>query len=453
MKYRRYPKYKDSGVEWLGETPEGWHVYPIRRKLVFRPDGIKIGPFGSQLKLEYIKYAGYKVYGQENVIAADFSRGNRYVDEAKFIELKACEVVPGDILVTMMGSSGRSMVVPKGIDPGLMDSHLIRIRLPDDDLDPRFVALVMDRASYIKEQLETSGKGAIMHGLNSEIVKSIYLAVPPRSEQESISAFLDRETARIDALVAKKERLIELLQEKRSALITRVITKGLDPNVLMKDSGIEWLGEIPIHWEVKRVKDVSRFVTSGSRGWAEYYSDAGSLFLRIGNLTTGSIDLDLSELQYVSLPTSAEGMRTRVQSGDILISITALIGAVAVIPDNFQEAYVNQHLALVRLSDLNASSRWVGYCALSMIGQEQMLANLYGGTKDGLGLDDIRSLVVVMPPIQEQKEITHFLDEECKRSGALIMKIREGLERLNEYRTALVSAAVTGKIDVREEVG
>ena len=121
----------------------------------------------------------------------------------------------------------------------------------------------------------------------------------PQSEQRAIAAFLDRKTAKIDALVAKKERLIELLQEKRTALITRAVTRGLDPSVPMKDSGIEWLGEIPAHWNVTRIKNLSPFVTSGSRGWAEFYSDEGPLFLRIGNVQSESVDLDLDEIQHV----------------------------------------------------------------------------------------------------------------------------------------------------------
>src|SRR6516162_2142803 len=130
--------------------------------------------------------------------------------------------------------------------------------------------------------------------------------------------------ARIDALAAKKEQLIALLQEKRTALVTRAVTKGLDPNASMKDSGVDWLGKIPAHWQLKRVKNLSSFVTSGSRGWAEHYTDEGPLFLRIGNLKAGKIDLDFSAVQHVSPRQGVEGERTRVYGGDLVISITAL---------------------------------------------------------------------------------------------------------------------------------
>jgi type I restriction enzyme S subunit len=217
-----------------------------------------------------------------------------------------------------------------------------------------------------------------------------------------------------------------------------------------KDSGVEWLGEIPAHWEVKRVMNLSRFVTSGSRGWAEHYTDVGALFLRIGNLRTASIDLDLSEVQHVTPPPGAEGERTRVHTGDLLISITALIGAVGVVPNGIPAAFVNQHLALVRFSSKEVHPRWVGYCVLSRVGQEQLRVDLYGGTKDGLGLDDIRSLAVLLPPKEEQGRIVEIIDSVGSHIEALIAKVREAIDRLKEYRTALISSAVTGKIDVRE---
>ena len=218
-----------------------------------------------------------------------------------------------------------------------------------------------------------------------------------------------------------------------------------------KDSGVEWLGEIPAHWEVKRIKNVSSFVTSGSRGWAEYYSEEGPLFLRIGNLKSNSIDLSLDDVQHVSPPKGKEGERTRVRAGDVLISITALIGAVAVVPAQISEAFVNQHLALVRISDKGIEPRWLAYCVLSQVGQSQLLAELYGGTKDGLGLNDIRSLIILVPPPDEQRAIVDFLDEDENNFSSLFGRISQGLERLKEFRTALISAAVTGKIDVREE--
>ncbi len=242
------------------------------------------------------------------------------------------------------------------------------------------------------------------------------------------------------------------MQEKRAALISHAVTKGLDPTVSMKDSGVEWLGEIPEHWKVKRLKFVASFVTSGSRGWAQYYSDEGAIFLRIGNLSRTSISLDLEDIQHVSPTEGTERERTRVKQYDVLISITANIGSVAVMSEDIGEAYVNQHVALTRPHRDVIDSKWFGYCLLSRVGQEQFYALLYGGTKDGLGLDDVRNLSLLVPSILEQRTIATYLDRETGKIDTLIAKIREGIGKLKEYSTALISAAVTGKIDVRGEI-
>ena len=220
----------------------------------------------------------------------------------------------------------------------------------------------------------------------------------------------------------------------------------------MKDLGVEWLGEIPAHWEVKRLKFVASFVTSGSRGWAQYYSDDGAVFLRIGNLSRTSIALDLEDIQHVSPPDGTEGERTRVKRYDVLISITANIGSVAVVSDDIGEAYVNQHIALTRPKRDIIDSKWFGYCLLSRVGQEQFYALLYGGTKDGLGLDDVRNLFILMPSISEQQTLATYLDYETAKIDALVSRIYEGIEKLKEYSSALISAAVTGKVDVRGEI-
>jgi type I restriction enzyme S subunit len=217
----------------------------------------------------------------------------------------------------------------------------------------------------------------------------------------------------------------------------------------MKDSGIPWLGEIPAHWETRRVKYICSFVTSGARGWAEHYSDNGPLFLRIGNLTREGIDLDLSDIQRVQPPTGAEGERTSVKPGDLLVSITADIGSVAVVPYDLEPAFVNQHLALVRLRSDLVSPRFVAYALRSPALQTQFRLALYGGTKQGLGLDDVANLLVTLPPLPEQVSIVNHIDDAVGRIEAAIVKTHEQISRFQEYKAALMSAAVTGKIAIR----
>ena len=442
-RFTAYPAYKDSGVEWLGEIPADWEV---RRLKTLISDPITDGPHETPEFLpEGIPFLSVDGIQEGELVFG----GCRCISEVAHKEYRRkCAPRRDDILLGKAASTGKIARVKVDFEFSVW-SPLALIRPDHTEARSEFLEYALKSAAT-QAQIDVLCTTNTQKNISMRDIPVLVVCVAPLPQQHAIAAFLDRETARIDALVAKKERLIELLQEKRTALITRAVTKGLDPNVPMKGSGVEWLGEIPAHWEVSRVKNLSKFVTSGSRGWAEHYTDDGSLFLRIGNLSTASIDLDLSDVQHVTPPPGAEGERTRVRTGDVLISITALIGAVGVVIEGTPAAFVNQHLALVRLSKEEVRPRWLGYCLLSRVGQQQLRSDLYGGTKDGLSLDDIRSLTVLIPPGEEQERIVDILDNEGRHVDALVAKVRVAIDRLKELRTALISAAVTGKIDVRE---
>ena len=422
---RRYPEYRDSGIEWLGEIPAHWEVYPLRRRLFRKAGSIRIGPFGSALKLEFMVSEGFKVYSQEHVIAKDFSRGSKYVDTAKFAELAAFEIRPRDLVITMMGSSGRCALVPDGIDTGIMDSHLLRIRLPDATLDPSFLALLVDQAKYISQQVGATGKGAIMHGLNSSIIKGIRIAVPPPAEQLRILDFLDRETAKIDGLVARKERLIELLQEKRTALITRAVTRGLDPDVPMKDSGVEWLGKIPEHWEIRRLKWAITF----QRGY----------------------DLPSHEREEGDIPVVSSSGVSSTHSRALACAPGIVTGRCGTIGDFYliREDYWPLNTTLFSIDLRNNEPRFLRYVLENL--SPFFVINSFKSAVPAVDRKDIHTIVTAIPAPQEQRAIATFLDRETAKIDALLAKVRQAIDHLKEFRTALISAAVTGKIDVRGE--
>ena len=269
-------------------------------------------------------------------------------------------------------------------------------------------------------------------------------------EQIQIARFLDHEIAKIDTLIHEQKRLIELLKEKRQAVISHAVTKGLNPNVPMKESGVEWLGEVPAHWKVVPNKFLLSFVTSGSRGWAEFYSDTGELFFRITNLTRDSIRPKLDSIEYVTPPKGSEGPRAKIQVGDILVSITADLGSVCAADKSVEGGYVSQHVALARPQHKICHPRWLAYFILGDAAKEQLLGSGYGGTKIQLSLEDVRELVVAMPPIEEQIAISKMLDYRLSRMETLIGQAKKTVTLLQERRSALISAAVTGKIDVRD---
>ena len=214
-----------------------------------------------------------------------------------------------------------------------------------------------------------------------------------------------------------------------------------------KDSGVPWLGEVPAHWEVMYLKRDIEFVTSGARGWAENYADDGDLFIRIGNLTRDSIQLDLSDIQRVVVPESAEVARTQVQAGDVLFSITAYLGSVAVVPDGLGRAFVSQHVALVRPQGNRLLSNWIAYVSLSHVGKTRLETLGYGGTKVQLSLVDVSSLLIPAPPIYEQAALLQFLDRETAKIDALVAEQEKLITLLKEKRQAVISHAVTKGLD------
>ena len=313
-------------------------------------------------------------------------------------------------------------------------------------VDPKFFFWAC-KGQENRVRAETVGMG-IPH-VNGEFLANLRIQLPIVKQQRAIADYLDRETARLDALVAAKERVFGLLAEKRRALITRAVTRGLEPHASLRDCGIPWIGEIPEHWSRMQLRRVAHFITSGSRGWAEHYSDSGSLFVRIGNLTRNSIHLDLTSVQYVDPPEGSEGERTKIQPGDLLFSITAYLGSIAVAPVGLENAYINQHIALVRLaSEKGLNPVYAGYVSISDIGQAQLVGQGYGGTKTQLALDDVRELWFPMPPLLEQMAIVDRIERETSIIDDLLSATTRTISLLRERRAALIASAVTGRLEV-----
>ncbi len=218
---------KDSGIEWVGEIPDGWEVVRLKHLLLDGKEGLKIGPFGSSLKLDIMKEDGYKVYGQENVINENFSRGKRFIDDSKFNELQVYEIHEDDIVITMMGTTGKSCVVPSNLEKGIMDSHLMRIRTKED-VNPDYISLLINKSDYINHQVKINSNGAIMDGLNSSIVKSLLVLCPPMEEQNEIMNYLISNNRRFDHPLEKIKQSIEYLKEYRTALISDAVTGKID---------------------------------------------------------------------------------------------------------------------------------------------------------------------------------------------------------------------------------
>ena len=427
MTFPAYPNYKSTGVEWLSEIPVHWELIRLRFLLLDGAEGIKIGPFGSQLTSDMLVEIGYKVYGQENVIAGDFDKGQRYITDEKFSEMSVYEISPNDLLVTMMGTAGRCKVVPEAISAGVMDSHLLRMRF-GRKADPKFVELLIDKSIYVSHQVRLNGKGSIMHGLNSSIIKELLVALPSADEQASILSFLDHETARIDALIEEQQRLIELLKEKRQAVISHAVTKGLDPTVPMKDSGVEWLGEVPAHWDVLPV-------------WMLFQMGRGRV------ISHDEIAENSGDYPVYSSQTERDGVMGSINTydfeGDYLTWTTdgANAGTVFRRSGKFNCTNVCGTLLPKRKDDdLRYFVDAVGICTAAFIRHDinpKLMNNV------------MASIKVPAPPLMEQTAIAAYVSAFKDKETVLIQEAFTGISLLQERRSALISAAVTGKIDVR----
>jgi len=312
-----YDDYTDSGVDWLGAIPAHWELRALKYSADFVQEKLDSKPDD----LPYI--------GLEHI-----ESGTGKLDKDEAVEDVSSKVVhfeSGEVLFSKLRPYLAKVLLAE--EDGVGTTELVPLR-PVEDVDERFLAYQLLSKGFI-EVMDAQTYGARMPRVSPDQLAEQKLALPPSAEQRAIAAFLDRATARIDTLIEKKERLVALLEEKRSALVSHVVTKGLDDDAELQDSEVEWLGEIPAGWDVVRLKFLTSLVTSGPRGWAEYYSEEGPIFLQVGNLSRGSLDLDLSEVEHVNPPEDAEGTRTRLEGNDLLLSITAYIGSIGVIPPRF----------------------------------------------------------------------------------------------------------------------
>jgi len=418
------------GMKWMGEVPGRWSVEPAKRHF-----DIQLGKMlqndpscDTDRIVPYFK-ALHVLWGAVNA---------RDLPEmwASPSELRQYGLVSGDLLVCEGGEVGRAGIVTTPPRDSIIQNALHRVRAKNSG-DVRFLMYVLHSVSSAGWFDVLCNKATIAH-FTGEKFASLRIPLPPNDEQQAIADFLDRETGRIDALIEKKQRQIELLQEKRTALISHAVTKGLDPNAKMKDSGIEWLGEIPKHWEVRRLK---------------YTAD----------LINQKVDGAESDLPYMGLEHIESWTGKRLgQNGDASSDGQAnLYGRGDVLFGKLRPYLAKAHAAkidgictgeLLVLRPKTVKQKFLLNYVLNPDFVAIVDSSTYGAKMPRANWEFIGNLPALIPPMHEQQAIADFLDRETARIDALIEKVQSSIAMLRKYRTALISAAVTGKIDVRKEV-
>jgi type I restriction enzyme S subunit len=421
MSFRRYPKYKDSGVEWLGEVPEHWEVSRFKQHLE-RNDG---GVWGDEPvgigDTVVLRSTEQTIDGRWQID----DPASRQLSEA---EINAALLSQGDLLLTK--SSGSSLHIGKTtlVDANVAamkccySNFMQRLRLRSS-CEPKFVWYLLNNPiSRLQFDLLSNSTTGLAN-LNGTVIGQLIMPTAPLSEQHSIAAFLDRETAKIDALIAEQQRLIELLQEKRQAVISHAVTKGLNPDAPMKDSGIEWLGEVPAHWEVLSLKYLA-ILKSGDSITSDTIEETGDFPVFGGNGLRGFTDRYTHDGDYVVI--GRQG---------------ALCGNVHYASGRF---WASEH-AVVATPRVEFEVRWFGELIRAMnLNQYSVTA-----AQPGLSMEFVGNLRTVLPPPNEQREIASYLLNWTMRIDELDTEARKAISLLQERRSALISAAVTGQIDLR----
>ena len=434
-KYNAYEKYKDSGVEWLGEIPEHWSVWKVSH-------GFKNIGSGTTPKSDNLAF--YE--GDIPWITTSELRESLIEDTAQKVtqealkNYSALKVYPkGSIAIAMYGATiGRLGIL--GIDAAVNQACYVFSESKIFDLPFFYYWLWMHRPNLI-----ALSAGGGQPNLSQDDLKQLRLPTPPLPEQQAIANFLDYKTKQIDALIAKKETLLEKLDEKRSAIISHAVTKGLDPNVPMKDSGVEWLGEIPEHWEVKRLNFLTKKIGDGIHSTPIYVDSSEYYFINGNNLINGNIVINES----TKCVSNEEFLKYKLNlnKNTLLLSINGTIGNVAFYKDEL--VILGKSAAYIVLKS-EISINFAYYVFLSQNTKNYFLNEVTGTTIFNLSLKSIKNTFFPAPPLPEQQAIANFLDHKTKQIDQQKLKIQQAIDRLKEYRTALITNAVTGKIDVRQ---
>ena len=428
MRAKAYPKYRQSGVEWLGEVPEDWDLKKLKHSCQLMT--LKTESRQNPVALENIE-----------------SWTGRFVETESEFEGEGIAFIKKDILFGKLRPYLAKVLKAEKDGEAVGDFFVLR---PSQEVVSDYMAFLLRSEDYIKI-IDGSTFGSKMPRASWDFMGSLPIPVPPLSEQQSIASFLDRETGRIDALIGKKQRLVELVKEKRTALISRAVTKGLDPKVKMKPSGVEWLGEVPEYWETIRLKFLlQENLMYGANESAEDDNPDNPRFIRITDIDDNG---QLRHDTFKSLPREVAGPYLLVD-GDILLARSgATVGKSIRYRKSWGDCCFAGYLIRARVEKTTITPEFLDACCQSAFYWQYIVGSQIQATIQNVSAEKYANLILPVPPLREQQSISSFLSLETSKLDALISKVNQAILTLKEYRTALISAAVTGKIEIKDEVG
>ena len=453
--YKPYPAYKDSGIKWLGEVPRYWSTSKLRYLFTFAK--------GLNITKENLKYDGipcvnygevHSKYGFEVDINKHHLKcvDESYLNSSPNALLKMGDLVFADTSEDIEGSGNFTQLTS---EHAVFAGYHTIIARPKNRQSSRFYAYLFDSQEF-RTQIRYAVKGVKVFSITQAILRGIDIWLPTIEEKTKIANFLDYETARIDKLIEKQQQLIKLLKEKRQAVICHAVTKGLNPDAPMKDSGVKWLGEVPAGWCVCRLKHIkgknkNAFVDGpfGSNLKSEHFVDNGDVYVIESNFaTTGS--LIYSKLKTISATHFSTISRSETKEGDIILAkIGARYGMNSVMPTLDKKAVVSGNSLSLTVDDERMNVHYCHHLLTHLKLEDAMDEGVNVTAQPALSLGQLNNLPFLHLPLEEQDEIVCFIKEQEEYFLSLITNYEKMIKLSKERRTALISAAVTGKIDVR----
>ncbi|MDA2480178.1 restriction endonuclease subunit S [Bacillus cereus group sp. Bce025] len=438
--YKSYPAYKDSKVSWIGKIPSDWEISKLKFQTNINKNTLaeNTDPF---YEIQYVDIGNVDSNGeigelQKYCFEQAPSRARRIVKN-------------GDTLVSTVRTYLKAITSVKEAPNNLICSTGFAVLTPKNGMDSLYLSYLVRSDIYIDEIVSRS-VGVSYPAINASEIGELECILPDLKTQEKIGGFLEKKTNDIKLLINGKQKLIELLEERRQVMITEAVTKGLNPNVKMKDSDVKWIGEIPEHWKKTRLDFIAR--VKARLGWkglkAEEYVNEGYIFLATPNLKGRNIDF--KNVNYITEERYLESPEIMLEKGDVLLAKDgSTLGITNVVRELPSKATVNSSIAVLRPKELIDSIYFYYYLSSTYI------QDIINQIKDGMGVPhlfqaDIKKFPITLPPLFEQKEIAKHIDGQVQNIDSLIETIKVQIQQLKDYRQSLIYEAVTGKIDVRD---
>jgi type I restriction enzyme S subunit len=439
MSFPRYPEYKDSGVEWLGDVPRHWDVWKVSHAFA----QIGSGTTPKTDNREYYDGGDIPWVNTGDLNDGELDECEKRITALAVVDHSSLKTYPaGSLLIAMYGATIGRLAI---LNFAATVNQACCVFAGKSEIASKFMFYWF---LGLRQQIISLATGGGQPNISQDILRSLRVASPSFPEQSQIAAFLDRETAKIDALVAEQRQLMALLKEKRQAVISHAVTRGLNPHAPLKPSGIEWLGEVPEHWETRTIAKASTKITNGFVGpTRDILVEAGTPYIQATHIKNGRINFD--DGYFVQPDWSAAHSKSILCEGDVLIVQTgAGTGDVGLVSEN--EVGYNCHALIIVAPDKSLlHGTYLSAVLQSTYGQEKLTSIETGAMHPHLNCGEVKFVAIPLPPLAEQLSIVSYINKSADQFDTLTTEAQRAIDLLQERRTALISAAITGQIDVR----